>query len=211
MQNINVGDIVVYRWAPWELQRYSKAMGYDRKFLPSWSEPCKVIEVLHSGTQLKLVSLWYERNSRRVVSGNDVQRLTRDDSTAALNDWKIGFHGEVKRMRGLQLAKGDQGGDEKDEELSGLEGLQEPINWDLLSDELSQVEAGKPVLGTADENRSAAEMKRRKVGWGDTSPDVRVKEEGNQWMAGATKTQDEADKEQQGEGRTTTMKAQGGM
>eukprot|EP00922_Rhytidocystis_sp_ex-Travisia-forbesii_P014715 GHVS01021968.1.p1 GENE.GHVS01021968.1~~GHVS01021968.1.p1 ORF type:complete len:187 (-),score=13.50 GHVS01021968.1:245-805(-) len=148
MQNINVGDIVVYRWAPWELQRYSKAMGYDRKFLPSWSEPCKVIEVLHSGTQLKLVSLWYERNSRRVVSGNDVQRLTRDDSTAALNDWKTGFHEEVKRMRGLQLAKGDQGGDENEEELSELEVLQEPVNWDLLSEELSHVESGKPVLGT---------------------------------------------------------------
>eukprot|EP00922_Rhytidocystis_sp_ex-Travisia-forbesii_P056239 GHVS01083273.1.p1 GENE.GHVS01083273.1~~GHVS01083273.1.p1 ORF type:complete len:267 (+),score=17.68 GHVS01083273.1:248-1048(+) len=139
---IREGDIVVYRWTPWELERYRRATNLTAKFLPSWSEPCKVVRVSgEEGKQLELDSLWYTRGSRKLVSATDVQLLSRSLSTAALNEWKHGFHSEVARTRHSRSIKNPN---HSNKSTSGTgewrTDLPEPIDWALLEREMQTPE-----------------------------------------------------------------------
>eukprot|EP00922_Rhytidocystis_sp_ex-Travisia-forbesii_P056245 GHVS01083279.1.p1 GENE.GHVS01083279.1~~GHVS01083279.1.p1 ORF type:complete len:339 (+),score=7.66 GHVS01083279.1:313-1329(+) len=116
--------------------------GLTAKFLPSWSEPCKVVRVSgEEGKQLELDSLWYTRGSRKLVSATDVQLLSRSLSTAALNEWKHGFHSEVARTRHSRSIKNPN---HSNKSTSGTgewrTDLPEPIDWALLEREMQTPE-----------------------------------------------------------------------
>eukprot|EP00922_Rhytidocystis_sp_ex-Travisia-forbesii_P030618 GHVS01045212.1.p2 GENE.GHVS01045212.1~~GHVS01045212.1.p2 ORF type:complete len:284 (-),score=37.49 GHVS01045212.1:364-1215(-) len=159
------GDVVVYRWAPWELRHYRKATGLSSKFLPNWSEPCRVQKVLGEGkTQLEVKSLWYQTGGRRIVSASEVQKLSRDLPTAALNEWKLAFATEREKLRQVRrppaqdtsMSRGDSFIRNTEGELNGT------IIWDELSRELAHEDQEDVGLLINEEGHNEVSTKRQR-------------------------------------------------
>eukprot|EP00922_Rhytidocystis_sp_ex-Travisia-forbesii_P030623 GHVS01045217.1.p2 GENE.GHVS01045217.1~~GHVS01045217.1.p2 ORF type:complete len:235 (-),score=21.02 GHVS01045217.1:364-1068(-) len=153
------------RWAPWELRHYRKATGLSSKFLPNWSEPCRVQKVLGEGkTQLEVKSLWYQTGGRRIVSASEVQKLSRDLPTAALNEWKLAFATEREKLRQVRrppaqdtsMSRGDSFIRNTEGELNGT------IIWDELSRELAHEDQEDVGLLINEEGHNEVSTKRQR-------------------------------------------------